>query len=47
VLAPSSVVGLHLKLLAHVSRLLKDEAFRHEFLTAAGQDGLWSLLQTV
>ncbi|NCD25434.1 MAG: PTS sugar transporter subunit IIA [Deltaproteobacteria bacterium] len=47
VLAPSSVVGLHLKLLAHVSRLLKDETFRNDFLTAAGPDGLWDLLQTV
>ncbi|MBP9943615.1 MAG: PTS sugar transporter subunit IIA [Desulfomicrobium sp.] len=47
VLAPSTVVGLHLKLLAQVSRLLKDDAFRQAFATAAGQDELWHLLQTV
>lgn len=47
VLAPSSVVGLHLKILASVSRLLKDDGFRQAFATAAGQDGLWELLQTV
>jgi len=38
-LAPSSVVGLHLKLLATVSRLLKDDAFRQAFADAADQLG--------
>lgn len=47
VLAPSSVVGLHLKLLATISRLLKDESFRHAFTVAPDHDGLWKLLQTV
>lgn len=47
VLAPSSVVGLHLKLLAMVSRLLKDTSFRQAFATAKGDDGLWQLLQNV
>lgn len=47
VLAPSSVVGLHLKLLATVSRLLKDDSFRKAFVAAPDQDGLWRLLQTV
>lgn len=47
VLAPSTVVGLHLKLLAHVSRLFKDESFRHEFMTASGRDELWNVLQRV
>lgn len=47
VLAPSSVVGLHLKILASVSRLLKDNAFRQAFASAEGQDGLWELLKTV
>ncbi|GAB1410809.1 PTS sugar transporter subunit IIA [Desulfovibrionales bacterium] len=47
VLAPSTVVGLHLKLLATISRLLKDESFRHAFAIAPGHDGLWQLLQTV
>ena len=47
VLAPSTVVGLHLKLLATVSRLLKDGAFRQAFVSAPGRDGLWQLLQSV
>jgi PTS system nitrogen regulatory IIA component len=47
VLAPSTVVGLHLKLLATVSRLLKDGAVRQAFANSPGQEGLWELLQTV
>lgn len=47
VLAPSSVVGLHLKLLATVSRLLKDASFRQAFANSPDRDGLWQLLQTV
>ena len=47
VLAPSSVVGLHLKILATISRLLKDNAFRQAFADAEGGDGLWRLLQSV
>lgn len=47
VLAPAAVVGLHLKLLATVSRLLKDEAFRQAFVASPDQNELWRLLQTV
>jgi PTS system nitrogen regulatory IIA component len=47
VLAPSSVVGLHLKILATVSRLLKDGSFRQAFANTPDQEGLWQLLQTV
>jgi PTS system nitrogen regulatory IIA component len=47
VLAPAAVVGLHLKLLATVSRLLKDDTFRRAFAASPGQDELWSLLQSV
>lgn len=47
VLAPANVVGLHLKILATVSRLLKDETFRHSFAASPGHEGLWRLLQTV
>lgn len=47
VLAPASVVGLHLKILATISRLLKDNAFRLAFADAADGDGLWRLLQSV
>jgi len=47
VLAPSAVAGLHLKLLAMVSRLLRDDAFRRAFVTAKDRDALWELLQSV
>lgn len=44
VLAPEQVAGMHLRILAHISRLLKDEEFRKAFMGAAGRDELWSLL---
>ncbi len=47
VLAPEQVAGMHLKVLAHISRLIKDEEFRKRFLTAQGRDGLWDLLSSV
>lgn len=47
VLAPSSVVGLHLKILATISRLLKDNSFRQAFAESADHDDLWRLLQSV
>jgi PTS system nitrogen regulatory IIA component len=47
VLAPSSVVGLHLKILATISRLLKDTAFRQAFAESADREDLWRLLQSV
>ncbi|MBN2140729.1 MAG: PTS sugar transporter subunit IIA [Desulfovibrionaceae bacterium] len=45
VLAPEDVAGLHLRILAHISRLLRDDGFRDRFLAAEGRDGLWELLQ--
>ena len=47
VLAPEQVAGMHLRLLAQISRLLKDETFRDAFMVAEGQDALWRLLQDV
>lgn len=44
VLAPDKVAGLHLRILAHISRLLRERSFRQAFQTADGRDGLWSLL---
>lgn len=44
VLAPEQVAGMHLRILAHISRLLKDEAFRGEFLQAPDKESLWKLL---
>ncbi len=44
VLAPEQVAGVHLRILAHISRLLKDDSFRESFLNADSQDALWTLL---
>lgn len=44
VLAPHGAVGTHLRLLAHVSRLLKDKEFRATFMQAVDKEELFSLL---
>ncbi len=47
VLAPENVAGMHLRILAQISRVLKDADFRQQFLEADGLDGLWQLMQDV
>jgi PTS system nitrogen regulatory IIA component len=47
VFAPEDVAGLHLRILAHISRLLKDQGFRDNFMEAYGHEGLWNLLKLV
>ncbi|NCC23961.1 MAG: PTS sugar transporter subunit IIA [Deltaproteobacteria bacterium] len=47
VLAPEQVAGMHLRILATVSRLLQDTVFRQEFLDAPGCDALWDMLRKV
>jgi PTS system nitrogen regulatory IIA component len=44
VLAPEHVAGLHLRILAHISRLLSDESFRRAFLAAENDAALWQVL---
>lgn len=44
VLAPEQVAGMHLRILAHISRLLKDDGFRRAFLEAPDKESLWKLL---
>ena len=44
VLAPEHVAGLHLRILAHISRLLSDESFRRAFLSAENDAALWRVL---
>lgn len=44
VLAPEHVAGLHLRILAHISRLLSDETFRHAFMNAENNEALWKVL---
>lgn len=43
-LAPEDSVGLHLKALARVSRLLKDDAFRDRLRSAPDQAALYRLI---
>jgi PTS system nitrogen regulatory IIA component len=45
VMAPEKVVGLHLRILAHISRLLADASFKNAFMNAQGRDGLWEFLR--
>ena len=47
VLAPEQVAGMHLRILAQISRVLKDDNFRNRFMDVDGVDGLWTLLQDV
>ena len=47
VLAPEQVAGMHLRVLAQISRLLKDEEFRKAFQSAADLESLWGLLKGV
>jgi PTS system nitrogen regulatory IIA component len=47
VLAPEQVAGMHLRILAHISRLLKDEEFRKSFMEANDREELWRLLSGV
>ncbi len=44
VLAPEQVAGIHLRILAHISRLLKDDNFREAFMSADDKEALWGLL---
>ena len=44
VLAPEHVAGLHLRILAHISRLLSDESIRRAFLSAETDEALRQVL---
>ncbi len=45
IMAPENSAGMHLKALARISRLLKDERFRRSLLEAAGVDELRKILR--
>lgn len=47
VLAPENVAGMHLRILAQISRLLKDPGFRQDFLQAESWEGLARLLGSI
>lgn len=44
VLAPEHVAGMHLRILAQISRLLSDESFRGAFLEAQDRESLWRVV---
>jgi len=45
ILAPENSAGMHLKALARISRLLKDQRFRARLLEAEGAEGLSQVLR--
>lgn len=44
-ITPDQSTGLHLKLLARISRLLKDDSFRHSLLNASSPEEILSLIE--
>ena len=44
-LTPENSTGLHLKLLARISRLLKNESFRVKLLNAVDRDEIYSVIE--
>ena len=43
-LAPEQSAAMHLKILARLSRLLKDEKFRHKLMTAGEADDIYRMI---
>ncbi len=44
VLAPEQMTGIHLRILAHISRLIKDDSFHKDFFDAPDREALFKLL---
>ena len=42
---PENSTGLHLKMLARISRLLKDESFKERLVNASSQDDIFTIIQ--
>jgi PTS system nitrogen regulatory IIA component len=42
---PENSTGLHLKMLARISRLLKDESFKERLINASSQDDIFAIIQ--
>jgi PTS system nitrogen regulatory IIA component len=42
---PENSTGLHLKMLARISRLLKDESFKERLINASSRDEIFSIIQ--
>ncbi len=43
-ITPDNSTGIHLKLLARISKILKSEAFREKLLNAANSDEIYSII---
>jgi PTS system nitrogen regulatory IIA component len=46
-LTPENSTGLHLKLLARISRLLKNESFKKKLMKATDSDQVYSIIEEV
>ena len=44
-LTPENSTGLHLKVLARISKLLKNDLFKEKLLNAAGRDEIYDILE--
>ena len=42
---PENSTGLHLKMLARISRLLKDESFKERLINASSQEEIFTIIQ--
>lgn len=47
ILTPENSTGLHLKLLARISRLLKNESFKKKLMKAADSNQVYSIIEEV
>jgi nitrogen PTS system EIIA component len=47
ILTPENSTGLHLKLLARISRLLKNESFKKKLMKATDSDQIYSIIEEV
>ena len=45
-ITPENSTGLHLKLLARISRILKNQSFKERLLNANGQDEIFEIIKT-
>lgn len=47
IITPENSTGLHLKLLARISRILKNESFKKKLMKASGSDDVYSIIGEV
>ena len=47
IITPENSTGLHLKLLARISRILKNDSFKKKLMKASGSDDVYSIIEEV